>query len=286
MPNSCAVVRSWSVMGALCGSAAVLGAPFEVGAVCVGHAWCASGSQPVTTTGVFHQFELPSDFPPSAPLVSLLFAGLEEDSYFALEGSNLDGLAAPSSDEYSALTPLFGVVEFGESHASFCTAQFFPGEESGLAASLVREIDDFTADAVFIGRLTVVGGDGTIDIDSVEAHVRPVGFETAPDMLTLGTSQLEPVDAFGSLFSVYIHSHEGEVGTINDIYIISDPRGGSSAMCAEDVNGDGAIDTMDLNLVLFDFGCTECTGADVNLDGGVDSLDMNLVLFAFGTLCG
>ncbi len=55
--------------------------------------------------------------------------------------------------------------------------------------------------------------------------------------------------------------------------------------CAGDTDNDGDVDSVDLNEVLADFGCTGpgCTG-DVNNSGATDSTDLNMVLGGFG--CG
>ncbi len=51
-----------------------------------------------------------------------------------------------------------------------------------------------------------------------------------------------------------------------------------------DINGDGAVDTIDLNTLLPVFGCTGGVGCigDDDGDGDVDSADLNVVLAAFG----
>lgn len=53
-----------------------------------------------------------------------------------------------------------------------------------------------------------------------------------------------------------------------------------------DLNGDGFVDSLDLNILLAGFGCTaECAG-DADGDGDVDSEDLNIILGAFGTAQG
>jgi len=54
--------------------------------------------------------------------------------------------------------------------------------------------------------------------------------------------------------------------------------------CPADVNGDGAVNLDDLNLVLTNFGQASASG-DSNCDGAVDLDDLNAVLTAFGTVC-
>lgn len=50
-----------------------------------------------------------------------------------------------------------------------------------------------------------------------------------------------------------------------------------------DFDGDGDVDSTDLNVLLAAFGCTSsCASGDVDDDGDVDSADLNLLLAAFG----
>ena len=54
-----------------------------------------------------------------------------------------------------------------------------------------------------------------------------------------------------------------------------------------DVNGDGAVDVLDLIELLLAFGSceSECSLADFDLSGTVDVLDLIDLLLAFGTTC-
>jgi len=59
--------------------------------------------------------------------------------------------------------------------------------------------------------------------------------------------------------------------------------------CPGDANGDNAVDSTDLNIILSDLGCTippqtDCPG-DLDADGDTDSTDLNIVLTAFGEPC-
>lgn len=54
--------------------------------------------------------------------------------------------------------------------------------------------------------------------------------------------------------------------------------------CPGDTDGDGDVDLVDLNNVLFNFGGPGPLG-DVDNSGGVDLVDLNLVLFNFGNVC-
>lgn len=65
---------------------------------------------------------------------------------------------------------------------------------------------------------------------------------------------------------------------------IAEWRGCASAPCIADISGDEAIDLVDLNIVLANFGQTTSEG-DADGDGFVNKNDLNIVLGAFGTIC-
>lgn len=61
------------------------------------------------------------------------------------------------------------------------------------------------------------------------------------------------------------------------------------ALCPGDFDGNGIVDLVDLNIVLFNFGATNvgsCRDGDATGDGQVDLTDLNVVFFNFGTTCG
>ncbi len=58
--------------------------------------------------------------------------------------------------------------------------------------------------------------------------------------------------------------------------------------CTEDINGHGAVNVLDLVLLLLCFGqpaVPGCEAEDVNLDGVVNVLDLVALLLEFGNLC-
>ena len=59
--------------------------------------------------------------------------------------------------------------------------------------------------------------------------------------------------------------------------------------CLTDINGDGAVNVLDLIDLLLCFGLPAqtlfCATADVNTDGAVNVLDLIELLLAFGTSC-
>lgn len=64
--------------------------------------------------------------------------------------------------------------------------------------------------------------------------------------------------------------------------IVASPKG----VCPGDVNGDGAVDFLDLNIVLSAFNTSgDVVPGDIDLDGEVDFADLNLVLNSFNENC-
>ena len=59
---------------------------------------------------------------------------------------------------------------------------------------------------------------------------------------------------------------------------------GRSACTTANLNGDGAIDTADLGILIGQFG-TAGPEADINGDGVVDTADLGILIGAFGTVC-
>ncbi len=53
--------------------------------------------------------------------------------------------------------------------------------------------------------------------------------------------------------------------------------------CPEDLSGDGVIDSIDLNILLAEFGTGSC--GDIDGDNDTDSFDLNLLLAVFGDPC-
>jgi hypothetical protein len=73
--------------------------------------------------------------------------------------------------------------------------------------------------------------------------------------------------------------NDGTASSNDDVYTISEMRPAASL---GDLNGDGAVDTADLGLLLSAFGSTDPV-ADINNDGIVDTADLGLLLGVFGT---
>jgi formylglycine-generating enzyme required for sulfatase activity len=61
----------------------------------------------------------------------------------------------------------------------------------------------------------------------------------------------------------------------------------ASAQCVGNLNNDGAIDGVDLGVLLGSWGpCVEACSADLNADGNVDGIDLGLLLSGWGTCPG
>ena len=63
------------------------------------------------------------------------------------------------------------------------------------------------------------------------------------------------------------------------------PMDGSNLGCATDLNDDGHHDTIDMLILLGNYGCTSSCSADINTDDIVDTIDLLLLLGVFGTPC-
>ncbi len=259
---------------------------FEVSFVCAGMPWCSTGAPPIATEGAFYQFDLPTDFPPSHVLASLM-PEIEFDSYIALDGANVDGVVSPTTHEYTAPMPTLADVAFEPWLASFSATTFYDEGDDPLAVSLRQSVGGVEADMVFIGRFTVVGGDGSIEVGAVEIGVRPVGFESDHVIVAIEAGLADATALFGSEFFLHVHTHASPFGTVSDVYVAADGVEVDPVACAEDLNTDGVVDAADLNLLLFDFGCAgACGPSDMNADGKVDAGDLNVLLYAFGGVCG
>lgn len=55
--------------------------------------------------------------------------------------------------------------------------------------------------------------------------------------------------------------------------------------CPADLNGDGVVSTLDLLLLLADFGCVSNCTADINGDGLSSTSDLLVLLAAYGDIC-
>ena len=62
----------------------------------------------------------------------------------------------------------------------------------------------------------------------------------------------------------------------------------ATPFCLGDLNGDGAVGTSDLLVILSNYGCVECGYelGDINLDQKVTVQDINFLLSLWGDICG
>ena len=100
------------------------------------------------------------------------------------------------------------------------------------------------------------------------------------------TAELDPVpgsideivsfgeDAKGEMYIV----EQGFVSNTGEVFKIV-------SACPTDINGDGAINVLDLIDLLLNFGVSGCAPTDVNDDGVTNVLDLIDLLLAFGTAC-
>lgn len=124
----------------------------------------------------------------------------------------------------------------------------------------------------------------------------PAGITFAPNYFALGA----PLPNFGTVnltttvtgapgqqfcFRVSVHDqHLMECCSIEHCVTLPSPC--NSIACALDINGDGIVNFLDLNIMLWHYGNSgPNVVGDVNHDGKVDFLDLNLMLSNFGSPC-
>ena len=98
---------------------------------------------------------------------------------------------------------------------------------------------------------------------------------------TLQSSVSVPVIA-GNCYKVRVGGFQGAQGT-GTITITKEDK-----KCPEDINGDGAVNVLDLIDLLLCFGqpaLPSCDREDTNNDGVVNVLDLIDLLLVFGTVC-
>jgi hypothetical protein len=88
----------------------------------------------------------------------------------------------------------------------------------------------------------------------------------------LGAVQTGPLGytSLGSVSPGWLHAHVA-------------PASGND--CPADLNQDGMVSTLDLLVLLADFGCTNACNADINGDGLASSSDLLLLLASYGEIC-
>lgn len=68
-------------------------------------------------------------------------------------------------------------------------------------------------------------------------------------------------------------------------YNLDNPMDSTSSGCATDLNGDGYHDTLDMLILLGNYGCVSACPADINGDDLVDTIDLLTLLGVFATPC-
>ncbi len=111
------------------------------------------------------------------------------------------------------------------------------------------------------------------------------------DLIAYSPANLRRLKAFS------LDSTELDVGTLTALGLQADDSDASDHMmlvsdfvmtCGADTDGDGAVDLVDLQNVLFSFGQSTdpFACADIDGNGDVDLSDLQAVLFSFGQACG
>lgn len=217
---------------------------------------------PITTDGVFYQHFAGTTNPPQSVFIPQ-FPGLEFDSYIALDGANANGMASPSTASYTANATITALpTEFAQDTLKINAAFSMPGTgiQSTFRADLGHQV-------VFFARLTVSGGSGAVHAPSVI-----VNFAAASG----GLAEVELTDCI-------LDAADGP-GT-GSYFILVDQTtvqiDGITEPCAADVDASGAVNSVDLNIILANFG-EQTSEGDTNGDGLVNSTDLNTVLADFG----
>ncbi|MCB9838518.1 MAG: hypothetical protein H6813_04200 [Phycisphaeraceae bacterium] len=139
------------------------------------------------------------------------------------------------------------------------------------------------------------------------AQAAPVAYTYADGQNWDETSFTIPANADHAQVTVYYQTSSSEYINFLDTTNVTDTRGDTlatvwaaqgksapavmdqdvialGAPCPADINGDGAIDTADLGILLSNFGTAD-PGSDLNNDGTVDTADLGILLSQFGTSC-
>gem|GEM_PF-3704811 len=93
-----------------------------------------------------------------------------------------------------------------------------------------------------------------------------------------------PADALHSTFRFRFHRLQGSVGAVDDYFVDDISFTLPGVMCLGDLNGDNVIDSVDLGILIGEFG-TAGVLADLNNDNTVDSADLGILIGVFGTTC-
>lgn len=153
-------------------------------------------------------------------------------------------------------------------------SEFAPGDMHGASVAL-------EANALLVAS----GVAGESDAGAAQVFLRrPSGLWQAWSQLPLDATSAG--DGFGA--AVALDGATGVVGGPSLDWALADAGAAAVHEIGRrdgDTNGDGAVDFIDLNQVLSDYGVMGFLLGDVNVDGQVNFVDLNIVLSAFGSDC-
>lgn len=216
----------------------------------------------ITTDGEFYHHPAGTTNPPPSFFLPF-FPGLAYDSYISIDGLNANGNAGPSTDSYTANTAITGMpTVFTANSMQINHAFSMPG--IGVQ-SVFRE--DLGYQVIFIARLTVKGGSGSISAPQVVVNLELETGGLIALALTTGPENAVEGPGLGSYFILVDQTPVTIPG-------ITEP-------CSADLDEDGSVGSTDLNIILAHFG-EQTPNGDTNGDGFVNSTDLNTVLAEFG----
>ncbi len=135
-------------------------------------------------------------------------------------------------------------------------------------------------DAVFVFNANTAGA-GVVATQGYPVAGFPESYVWNPDTMSWN-DEIAVVGTFGAFESALPAATAPDESAIGSPGVID-----GDATPNPDLDGSGTVDSVDLNILLGDFGCTpddgDCPG-DINGDGFTNSVDLNLLLAAFGDM--
>ncbi len=137
--------------------------------------------------------------------------------------------------------------------------------------------DELTTDATELGQFTIEGTGTPGDLITFSS-------DAMDDWLNADTNGLVTIvvsrQTFDPDWEGWVHEFASR-----EHPTLAPPTLDLGGGCPEDLDGNGAVNSADLNILLSDFGCIGACQGDINADGATDSADLNLLLAAFGSGC-
>ncbi len=131
---------------------------------------------------------------------------------------------------------------------------------------------------LLVTEVTNDGGDSWVFVDETS------GTTGAWEIVNFKVSDfVEPTDQVQVRFVVADPENSSITESGIDVFTVSRIICDDTPVCTGDIDGDGSVNSVDLNALLGAFGLN--ADGDLDNDGDTDSADLNILLFAFGTDC-